>query len=167
MDNAGSNTPIRHIMRTRIVWEHAIKEAEDSPARSWVGAMYSRVKRAAQQRGIGFEITKDELLEILRRCGGYCELTGIPLQDRKPEGARTNWFAPSLDRIDSSAPYRADNCRIVCVAMNVALGDWGESIFRLLAEGYCCKAGKLKESVSRKITDDVIVMCAGGSRKRP
>lgn len=57
-----------------------------------------------------------------------CELTGIPLIDGKP-GKRV-YNTLSLDRIDSAKGYTYDNIRIVCWAINAAMGPWGEDVLR-------------------------------------
>lgn len=35
-------------------------------------------------------------------------------------------FAPSLDRISSHGGSTADNLRLVCIAVNLGMGQWGE-----------------------------------------
>ena len=56
----------------------------------------------------------------------------------KPEGwAGEVWpWGPSIDRIDNAYGYEAWNCRVVCVAMNLALHQFGEEVFRVLALTY-------------------------------
>lgn len=56
-----------------------------------------------------------------------CELTGLPLILGAKRGS---WNSPSIDRIDPGKGYVYSNIRIVCFAMNVAMGKWGESVLR-------------------------------------
>ena len=81
-------------------------------------------KRRTLLRGRAFNLDLYES-EIQKRVDrGVCELTELPLSF---VGGRT-FNSPSLDRIDSKGGYTYDNIRIVCHAMNCALGDWGETV---------------------------------------
>ena len=42
-------------------------------------------------------------------------------------------FAPSLDRISSQGGYTADNVRLVCIAVNFGMGQWGEELYLTFA----------------------------------
>ena len=51
------------------------------------------------------------------------------------DGAAPRPFAPSVDRISSSAGYTVENCRLVCWAVNSFLGVWGTAIAIEIARG--------------------------------
>lgn len=51
------------------------------------------------------------------------------------DGGRT-WDSPSIDRIDPSGGYTYDNIRIVCHAINCALGTWGEEILGMVTRAW-------------------------------
>lgn len=58
---------------------------------------------------------------------GACELTGLPFDFNSTTKTQYNPYAPSLDRIDSSIDeYSPDNTRVVLVAVNSALNQYGE-----------------------------------------
>ena len=58
--------------------------------------------------------------------GGLCSVTGIPfVLDSTGDSAVKHPLAPSIDRIDSSKGYTADNVRVVCWAVNAACSTWG------------------------------------------
>ena len=59
----------------------------------------------------------------LRVQKAQCEMTGISLN---LERNRASWNSPSIDRIEPDKGYVMSNIRIVCFAMNTALGSWGE-----------------------------------------
>ena len=42
-------------------------------------------------------------------------------------------YEPSLDRKDSSQSYTVSNTRLVCVAVNFGLNQWGDSVYFELA----------------------------------
>lgn len=121
-------------------WDQAITSALHLKT-SWITGLRSQAKNGARCRRIPFELSVDDVARLLRRCKGRCELTGSELFDRKVEGAKAGWFRPSIDRIESSGIYEYRNCRILCAAANMALGEWGEDVFAALAKGYCDSKG--------------------------
>lgn len=91
-------------------------------------------QRNAKERGISFELTFADVEAMWRRSRGKCEATGIPLNilgkwRRRP-------YAPSIDRIDNSRGYLMENCRLVCVAINLAMNEWGDEVFEAIAKGW-------------------------------
>lgn len=79
-------------------------------------------KLRAKKKNLPFDLS-EHLTELQARIDcGVCEVTGLPLC---LDGGRT-WDSPSLDRIAPAAGYLYENIRIVCHAMNGAMGDWGE-----------------------------------------
>jgi hypothetical protein len=62
--------------------------------------------------------------ELQRRIdAGCCELSGTAF-DLSPGRKPTS---PSLDRRDPAKGYTPENVRVICHALNTALGDWGEA----------------------------------------
>lgn len=61
-------------------------------------------------------------------------MTGIPFSDQVPAGAKIAPFHTSVDRIDCAKGYHFDNCRVVCLAVNPAMRDWGEQVMVTIAE---------------------------------
>ena len=107
----------------------------------WIRELYHQVKGSAAKRKIAFSLTQDDLSALVNRSGLCCELTGIPFDLRVPRAAlglkhfKRPWF-PSVDRIDSSKGYQRSNVRLVCVAVNYAVGSFGDEIFlRILDAG--------------------------------
>lgn len=80
--------------------------------------------RRAKRKGITYTLTTEDVADIQKRIdAGFCELTRVAFSDNKP-------LRPSIDRIDSSKGYEIGNIRIVCHAVNCALGEWGEDVLR-------------------------------------
>lgn len=92
---------------------------------SWVREMYRISERNAKRRKIPFTLNRQEFREIVERAAGRCMMTGIEFEFERYEGSCRRPFAPSLDRIDSSKGYSADNCRLICVLVNLAMNQWG------------------------------------------
>lgn len=94
---------------------------------SWVGQMYQRAKDRARRRELPFTLSFERFVDVLRRCNGYCEVSGIAFDFH--DQARIAPFAPSLDRVEAARGYTNGNIRIVCNCVNAALGNWGEDVF--------------------------------------
>lgn len=109
------------------------------PRKSLVLKLLIGIKERSKIKGFSHTFTESDVEMILVRSAGYCELTGIEFTDDRSYAGRRAPFAPSIDRIDSRKPYTVKNCRVICVAANVALSDWGEAVFKKLAEAYCLK----------------------------
>lgn len=105
----------------------------------FIQAIYAKAGYNARARGIQFNLTIEDAMGLWDACGGRCEVTGNRLHlGRLPRWHRRP-LAPSIDRIDSASGYSRSNCRIVCVAVNAAFGEWGEDVFSSLARGYIAK----------------------------
>jgi hypothetical protein len=73
---------------------------------------------------------------------GCCLLTGLPLEFLPPRDGQhlpPQPFTPSIDRIDWRQGYTRHNSRLVCTAVNVALGAWGERALERLARAYLAR----------------------------
>jgi hypothetical protein len=66
---------------------------------------------------------------------GRCAISGIEFSLQRFPALVPHPFAPSIDRKLSSAGYTPDNVRMVCVAVNFGMGQWGEEVFMTLARG--------------------------------
>ncbi len=95
---------------------------------SWLHDTIKRIKRRQNSTTKGCTLLPADLAVMLLRSNGKCEVTGIPFSDEVPTGSRISPFKESVDRIDSSKGYHATNCRVVCLAVNLAMRDWGEAV---------------------------------------
>ena len=98
-------------------------------------AAFLSARRRAATGGLEFALSYSDLLEIFEDKGGRCAISGLAFtSDRIPAAFVKHPFAPSLDRIDCGRGYVAGNVRVVCIAVNFGLGQWGEEVFRTIAE---------------------------------
>lgn len=74
----------------------------------------------AKKRGIEWDITPAELWEQWLKQEGKCAYTGMPL---------VHGNSASIDRKDSSKPYRADNVQWVHTNINRMKSDFSEELF--------------------------------------
>lgn len=54
----------------------------------------------------------------------------------RPFSISMRLYVPSLDRIVAGRGYTTDNARIVLLAVNVMLSDWGADVFEQVANSY-------------------------------
>lgn len=94
--------------------------------------LVANARTRARKRGLYFDL--DGAVEHIqaRIDRGCCEMTGTPF-DLSP-GRKFN--SPSIDRIDPKQGYTLSNIRIVCHAMNAAMGDWGEGPVWVMFENW-------------------------------
>lgn len=119
------------------------------------GDILGRLKSRAKKKGMEFAISQNDLMEMLERSAGLCEVS-VPLvfgTIRNPEEAP---WTPSIDRVDCSKGYTVDNCRIVCYAANVAMSNWGEDVLHKLAFSMARIGRKNRQNVevSQNVVDD-------------
>ena len=100
--------------------------------------LVSRLKNRATKKGLPFDLDQ-HLPELKERMSGrVCEMTGTPLVLSRGKPGHNS---PSLDRIIPEKGYTYDNIRIVCFAMNAALGSWGEVALRQVMDAWATKRG--------------------------
>lgn len=102
----------------------------------WVGMIHRNAKKNARNRNIEFDLDVNDIIGLIERSRGRCEVSGVRLRldEVTQKHVRRPW-APSLDRVDSFRGYSIENCRIVCVAANIAMGQWGEEVLVEMAKG--------------------------------
>jgi len=108
-------------------------ESARKKARAYRSTVYGRSvemwhshRRTAKKRGLDATLTKEW---IEGKLDGVCEATGLGFELTGGRGPKS----PSLDRIDSGKGYTPENTRMVLWAINLACGDWGESVFLPIA----------------------------------
>lgn len=119
----------RNIERRGAEW---LKEFIDSGQKSQI---LSSIKKRSKTKGINSYLSETQLIKLAERANGYCEITGIPFSNKKYGASKRKPFSASIDRIDSGIGYSADNCRMVCLVVNLAMAEWGDSVIDTLAKG--------------------------------
>lgn len=92
-------------------------------------------KQRAQRKGLPFDLTVRDVWNLGVSQGWRCALSGLPFevwQGSRFSSPRTL----SIDRIDPSQGYVKGNVRLVLVALNFAIGRWGEDAFAPIAEAF-------------------------------
>ncbi len=104
-----------------------------------VAPLLDRLLRAALMRAkkqsIPFDLCLPDLEQIFIAQRGRCAVTGLPFELGDPT-KKTTFRRPlrmSLDRIAGQKGYVRGNVRLVCVAANYAMNEWGERTFLIIA----------------------------------
>lgn len=126
---------VRQWLRSRPVVQEPAEF--DDVVRYFRTAIGEARKRAAK-KGIPFDLAVGDAEDMLG--DGTCQLTEIPFSLEKIGKRRP--FAPSLDRVTAETGYVRSNVRIVCVAVNLAINEWGESLFAYVAEQFISRRQK-------------------------
>jgi hypothetical protein len=111
-----------------------LKKPERSPLEIAIRQAIHVAGRNAKTRNLEFSLTPEDILKIAARHGNVCAVSGLEFD---LSGAKNNVrrpYFPSIDRIDNAKGYVRGNVRVVCVAVNVAMNVWGESVLRKIAE---------------------------------
>lgn len=108
-------------------------DGDDFPA--FIKKGIHRHRAQAKAKGMDFNISADFIISLAAKQQWRCALTGIKFNLRKIEGKRRRPYAPSIDRIDSAQGYVESNVRVVCLATNLALNEWGDEIFLAQVRG--------------------------------
>ncbi len=96
----------------------------------------NRTRRSARARNLAMDIDLEFLRSLWEAQQGCCAVSGLAFTDEPHKEAFVKTpFAPSVDRIDSSRGYLKENVRLVCMAANFALNQWGDDVLRRLAHG--------------------------------
>jgi len=78
---------------------------------------------------------------------GICEVSGLHLN---LDGGLT-WDSPSLDRIVPSKGYLYSNIRVVCHAVNSALGSWGDAKMLEIARAILSRRRDASNALSERL----------------
>jgi hypothetical protein len=100
----------------------------------WLRRLQASAKGRARKAGMSFTLPAEYTVKLDGDQGGRCAVTGIKFNlERFADALVKHPFAPSVDRRLSSGGYTEDNVRLVCVAVNFGMGQWGEEVFLTLA----------------------------------
>jgi len=117
----------------------AARNAPEVVMKKSIISAWRKARAGAKRRSIAFAISIEDVIKCAAANDYRCELTGLPMSLDRTPGWYHRPFAPSVDRKDSAKGYTRSNVRVVCHAVNMALGEWGEVVFRAVAKGYAAR----------------------------
>ena len=95
-----------------------------------IGHLYTSIKEGAIKRNKTFNLSKDEMYNLLKKQNFKCALSGLPLKIVSiRKRTNTNYTTASLDRIDSSKGYVVDNIQWVHRDLNTMKWDIDQDKF--------------------------------------
>lgn len=94
--------------------------------------LHKTTEKRCRQKGIYFDLSIDDIHDILFHAGDECEVSRLPFDYGEKEVTREwhkNPFLPSLDRVDRGMGYSRCNVRVVCTSVNIGINEWGLAHF--------------------------------------
>jgi hypothetical protein len=89
---------------------------------SWIKVMVANAKMRAAKRGLQFDLTPEDVVEMYNDQKGMCYWFNVPMQWRDDVGPR-NPMIPTIDRADNTRGYVRSNCILACWGANAAKGS--------------------------------------------
>lgn len=124
-------------------WAQSNKEQRKEVQKKYNNTIKGRLiktMKAAHSRAkinnLTYNLDTDFLLELWVKQNGKCALTKIEFELINKTNFISNPFAPSIDKINPKQGYTKNNVRLVCVAVNYALNEFGEEIFKQICQAY-------------------------------
>lgn len=126
-------------------------ECYDAKVDDYLRRLASRQKGCARPRNIAFLIEPDDVIDLFVLQKGRCALSGIKMMVEEGFVGSKNWFAASIDRIDSKGNYALDNVQLVCAGVNLLKQDMPQAMFiefcRKVVEHQLLKMDELEKLV--------------------
>lgn len=111
-------------------WRKWVAE-QRADSNSWLRRTFNRMRRKSRLRTWGDCLALEDFVRIVLASDGKCAITGIEFSRTE---LKRDPFAISVDRINSARGYCAGNVRVVLLAVNLAMSQWGEaSLIRIAA----------------------------------
>ena len=124
-------------MRTQLTTEH------DPLMARWLRKLVPSSRRRAGLAGFIHSLASDHAEHLFEQQAGICAISGLRLSLIEfPDVLVKHPFAPSLDRISSRGGYTDDNVRLVCIAVNFGMGQWGEELYLTFARAAVAQADR-------------------------
>ena len=153
----GSEAELRKMAQAKLgqplKWRRLPRSLE-FPWRMDAARMIHRVTGGrAKHRGQSYDLTAETIFEMLTRAKDRCAVTGLQFDyGPKTEQAWTRRpMSPSLDRIDNAKGYERSNLRLVCVCVNIAIGEWGFQNFEMMCRAFVERNPVRKPAIAHNI----------------
>jgi hypothetical protein len=102
---------------------------------NFINTLLTYAKARSKTYSMDFDLDKEYLITLFELQNKKCALTGLEFATAQGENSnKRRPFAPSIDRIDYKKGYTKDNTRLVCVAVNISLSDFGDEVFDKICE---------------------------------
>lgn len=95
--------------------------------------LHRSIVRNARTKRVDVQLTIQDIDVMLAESRGRCAVSGLKFHSGTVPGTRARPFMPSVDRIVAGGSYSKENTRLVCVAVNLAMNQFGEATFYSIA----------------------------------
>lgn len=129
VDESGVWLPLHNAGESAVTSAVAKAIADKEAVRAHLRRSLSRIGSRAKRKGVAFTLSWDDCLRMLERSKWRCEVSGLPFRVTRAGAYSRPPFAPSIDRVSGPLGYTPDNCRLTCVAVNIAMNEWGFDAF--------------------------------------
>lgn len=147
-DLARAKVFLENVKREKVEGWREDYDRSDLDWKTVAKAMHDRQKGGALSRGIPFELNPAQIYSLMKTTGFRCAVSGVPFSKRTARYGKRDPWGPSIDRIENGHGYTLDNARVVCVAANIAMGDWGADVLLRLARGIVRTANAVSEELT-------------------
>ena len=87
-------------------------------------SLLGQAKRRARLQGVHCTLSAEWIAARIEQ--GHCEISRLPFDMSTGNGRwKKQPYAPSIDRVTAGGEYTEKNCRVVCLVLNEAMGQWG------------------------------------------
>jgi hypothetical protein len=117
----------------------------------------NRHRQSAKARGIPFQIKTPDVYELMESTDFRCAVSGIPFSKKAGQPGWADPWAPSIDRIENRHGYLRDNIRVVSVAANIAMNQWGYDVLLRLAKGVVRNANVVVPELTQNVNKENVV----------
>jgi hypothetical protein len=113
-----------------------------------VRRLVGQARARACRSNLEFDLDVEHVERMMERQNYRCAVSGVLFSlEAHPGSFVRHPYGPSLDRVSCRRGYTRDNVRLVCVATNFGLGQWGDEVFLSIARGVVERAGAVTAHV--------------------
>jgi hypothetical protein len=131
-------------VKCALPWTETVLDFGDPlTRRDWLRRLQASAEGRARKAQMRFTLPPEFAATLYDRQLGRCAVSGIEFNlQRFADALVKHPFAPSIDRKLSSGGYTEDNVRLVCVAVNFGMGQWGEEVYMTIARAAVAREAK-------------------------
>jgi|GEM_PF-1543446 len=111
-----------------------------------INRVFTSARIRARTQAMEFGIDRRSLTDILEEQEYRCAISRLYFDHTGYESCHAKPFAMSIDRVDTRLGYTSRNVRLVCLIVNVALGQWGLPAVERMAAAVASESRRKLES---------------------